>query len=177
MNFIKKSIVTRKRRAVSQAIGALLALAIVTVFGSVLLIQGVQGVQNFTSFLDIFEETESKSAQEVFTIEHVRFTPNTEVIEIWVRNTGKIDIVIDSVSVVKIGSQELVVSKESINQNLFQKNYTRIELSSSDNIFLPSGSLDTWQEVYDSEGSGEYRISVTTTRDKSVETVAGLFNS
>ncbi|MEK6966274.1 MAG: hypothetical protein AABW62_02465, partial [Thermoproteota archaeon] len=126
MNFIKKSIVTKKRRAVSQAIGALLALAIVAVFGSVLLIQGVQGVQNFTTFLDIFEETESKSAQEVFTVEHVRFTPNSDAIEIWVRNTGKIDIIIDKVSIVKINSQELIGNKENINKNIFQKNATRI---------------------------------------------------
>ena len=54
---LKKSIVTKKRRAVSQVIGALFALAIVATFGSVLLIQGVQGVENFTAFLNIFEET------------------------------------------------------------------------------------------------------------------------
>src|SRR5574341_242670 len=121
MNFIKKSIVTKKRRAVSQVIGALFALAIVATFGSVLLIQGVQGVQNFSSFLDIFEETEAKSAQEVFVIEHVKFNSTTIDIDIWVRNTGKIDIIIDRISIVKIDTQELIVSKENINQDVFQK--------------------------------------------------------
>jgi hypothetical protein len=177
MNFIKKSIITKKRRAVSQVIGALFALAIVATFGSVLLIQGVQGVENFTSFLNIFEETDAKSAQEVFIVEHVRFNPIGEDIEVWVRNTGKIDIIIDKISIVKVNTQELIFSKESINQNLFQKNYTRIALSSSDVVTFPSVSPATWQGVYNSEGSGEYRITVTTIRDKSVESVAGLFNS
>ena len=183
MNFIKKSIVTKKRRAVSQAIGALLALAIVATFGSVLLIQGVQGVQNFTSFLDIFEETESKSAQEVFIVEHVKFnsTATYDDIDIWVRNTGKIDIIIDRISIVKIDTQELVVSKENIDQDVFQKEVRQITLSGADVTIptancLPSTCTD-WEDVFNDEGSREYRITVTTIRDKSVETVAGLFNS
>ena len=179
MRFLKKSIVIKKRRAVSQVIGALMALAIVATFGSILLIQGVQGVQNFTSFLNIFEETGAKSAQEVFIVEHVRFTPGTDAIEIWVRNTGKIDVVIDKVSIVKINSQELIVSTESINKNLFQKNYTRIQFYSSANVTMPPScaSCTTLQKVYNAEGSGSYRITVSTIRDKSIETIAGLFNS
>lgn len=179
MNLIKKYVLTKKKRAVSQVIGALFALAIVATFGSILLIQGVQGVENFTSFLNIFEETESKSAQEVFVIEHVRFNPNGDTIEMWVRNTGKIDIIIDKVSIVKINSQELIVSTESINKNLFQKNYTRIQFFSSANVTMPPScaSCTTWQKVFNAEGSGEYRITVSTIRDKSVETVVGLFNS
>ena len=184
MNFIKKSIVTKKRRAVSQVIGALLALAIVTVFGSVLLIQGVQGVENFTAFLNIFEETEAKSAQEVFIVEHVKFnatdtgTDDHEEIDIWIRNTGKIDIIIDRISIVKINTQELIVNKENINQDVFQKEVRQITLSSSD-VTMPTVSCtcSDWEDVFNTEGSTEYRITVTTIRDKSVETVAGLFNS
>ena len=183
MNFIKKSIVTKKRRAVSQVIGALLALAIVTVFGSVLVIQGVQGIENFTAFLNIFEETESKSAQEVFIVEHVKFNSTNQEIDVWVRNTGKIDIIIDKISIVKINTQELIVNKENINQDVFQKEVRQItfgENTDADNeVTMPiSCSCSTsWQQVYNAEGSTEYRITVTTIRDKSVETVAGLFNS
>ena len=183
MNIIKKSIVPKKRRAISQVIGALLALAIVTVFGSVLVIQGVQGIENFTAFLNIFEETESKSAQEVFIVEHVKFNATAsdnahdEEIDIWIRNTGKIDIIIDRISIVKIDSQELIVNTEDINQDVFQKEFTEITLSGSDVTLPSSGSPTTWQGVYNTEGSTEYRITVTTIRDKSVETVAGLFNS
>ena len=179
MNFIKKSIVTKKRRAVSQVIGALLALAIVATFGSVLLIQGVQGVQNFTTFLDIFEETESKSAQEVFIVEHVTFnsTSTNKEIDVWVRNTGKIDIIIDKISIVKIDTQELIVNKENINQDVFQKEVRQITLSGSDVTLPSSGTPTTWQGVYNNDVDGVYRITVSTTRDKSVETVAGLFNS
>ena len=180
MIFLKKSIVIKKRRAVSQVIGALLALAIVATFGTVLLIQGVQGVQNFTSFLDIFQNTGAKSAQEVFVVEHVRFTPTTDAIEIWVRNTGKIDITVDKVSIVKINSQELIVSKEGINKNVFQKNATRIQFYSSANVTMPTKNCScssSWQQVFNTEGSGSYRITVSTIRDKSIETIAGLFNS
>ena len=191
MNFIKKNIVTKKRRAVSQAIGALLALAIVATFGSVLLIQGVQGVQNFTSFLDILEETESKSAQEVFIVEHVKFNATAsdnahdEEIDIWIRNTGKIDIIIDRISIVKIDTQELIVNKENINQDVFQKEVRQITLSNTDVIIptvtclasSPPVTCASWKDVFNNEGSAEYRITVTTIRDKSVETVAGLFNS
>ena len=181
-----RSIVTRKRRAVSQVIGALFALAIVATFGSVLLIQGVQGVENFTAFLNIFEETEAKSAQEVFIVEHVRFNPDNEEIEIWVRNTGKIDIIIDRISIVKINTQELIVSKEGINREVFQKNATIPQITFGENddedeeVTMPTFSCspcNTWLQVYNIEGSTEYRITVTTIRDKSVETVAGLFNS
>ena len=177
MNLIKKSIVTKKRRAVSQVIGALLALAIVATFGSVLLIQGVQGVQNFTTFLDIFEETESKSAQEVFIVEHVKFNSTNQEIDVWVRNTGKIDIIIDKISIVKIDTQELIVNKENINQDVFQKEVRQITLSGSDVTLPSSGTPTTWQGVYNNDVDGVYRITVSTTRDKSVETVAGLFNS
>ena len=179
MNFIKKSIVTKKRRAVSQVIGALLALAIVAIFGSVLLIQGVQGVENFTAFLNIFEETESKSAQEVFIVEHVKFNSTNKEIDIWVRNTGKIDIIIDKISIVKINSQELIASEDEINKAIFQKEVRQITFTSA-NVTMPSiscSSCSTWQIVFNTEGSTEYRITVTTIRDKSVETVAGLFNS
>jgi len=184
MNFIKKSIVTKKRRAVSQVIGALLALAIVAIFGSVLLIQGVQGIQNFTSFLDIFEETESKSAQEVFIVEHVKFNSTNQEIDVWVRNTGKIDIIIDKISIVKINTQELIVNKENINQNVFQKEVRQITFGANtdanNEVTMPSVSCScstSWQQVFNTESSTEYRVTVTTSRDKSVETVAGLFNS
>ena len=182
---LKKSIVTKKRRAVSQVIGALFALAIVATFGSVLLIQGVQGVENFTAFLNIFEETDAKSAQEVFIIEHVKFNATAsdaahdEEIDIWVRNTGKIDIIIDKISIVKINTQELIVSKENINQDVFQKELRQITLSDSD-VTIPTVDCLTctdWVDVFNDEGSTEYRITVTTIREKSVETVAGLFNS
>jgi len=179
MNFIKKSIVTKKRRAVSQVIGSLFALAIVATFGSVLLIQGVQGVENFTAFLNIFEETESKSAQEVFIVEHVKFNSTNKEIDIWVRNTGKIDIIIDKISIVKINSQELIASEDEINKAIFQKEVRQITFTSA-NVTMPSiscSSCSTWQIVFNTEGSTEYRITVTTIRDKSVETVAGLFNS
>ena len=182
---LKKSLVTKKRRAVSQVIGALFALAIVATFGSVLLIQGVQGVENFTAFLNIFEETEAKSAQEVFIVEHVKFNPINEEIDIWVRNTGKIDIIIDRISIVKINSQELIVNKEFINQEIFQKEFEQITLSGTDVTIptvaclasSPPVTCTDWEDVFNDEGSTEYRISVTTIRDKSVETVAGLFNS
>src|SRR3989338_5227366 len=129
---LKKNIVTKKRRAVSQVIGALFALAIVATFVSVLLIQGGQGGENVTAVLKIVEETEAKAAQEVFIIEHVKFNAtiidengntvdNHEEIDIWVRNTGKIDIIIDRISIVKIDTQELIVNKENINQDIFQK--------------------------------------------------------
>lgn len=176
---LKKSIVTKKRRAVSQVIGALFALAIVATFGSVLLIQGVQGVENFTSFLNIFEETEAKSAQEVFIVEHVKFNSSNNNIDIWVRNTGKIDIIIDKISIVKINSQELIVNKEDINQNVFQKEVRQIKFTSA-NVTMPTVSCScstSWQQVFTTEGSTEYIITVTTIRDKSVESVAGLFNS
>src|SRR3989344_8928631 len=162
MNFIKKSIVTKKRRAVSQVIGALFALAIVATFGSVLLIQGVQGIENFTAFLNIFEETESKSAQEVFIVEHVKFNAtttgdNNEEIDIWIRNTGKIDIIIDRISIVKINTQELIVNKENINQDVFQKEVRQITLSSSD-VTIPTctpTACDDWEDVFVAEGSTE----------------------
>ena len=135
--------------------------------------------------MNIFEETEAKSAQEVFIVEHVKFnatdtgTDDHEEIDIWIRNTGKIDIIIDRISIVKINTQELIVSTENINQNVFQKEVRQITLSNTA-VTIPTVDCMTcasWKDVFNDEGSGEYRVTVTTIRDKSVESVAGLFNS
>ena len=179
MNFIKKSIVIKKRRAVSQVIGALMALAIVATFGTILLIQGVQGVENFTSFLNIFKETSAKSAQEVFIVEHVKFNSTNKNIDLWVRNTGKIDITIDKISIVKINTQELIASTDRINKDVFSKDFKQISFTSA-NVTMPTKNCScssSWQQVFNTEGSGSYRITVSTIRDKSIETIAGLFNS
>lgn len=163
----------KSRRGVSQVIGSLFALGIVAAFGSILLLQGVQGVENFTSFVKIFDETENKASQEVFIVEHVRFDPNSKQIEIWIRNTGPIEITIDKISIVNIDTQELIVSNGTIAQDIFQKEVKKIALLGS-GVTLPTGCTPTWDQC---PPNHVYRITVSTIRDKSIEFVAGLFNT
>lgn len=165
----------RKRRGVSQIIGSIFALAIVAAFGSVLLIQGVQGIENFTSFLNVFEETESKSVNEALIIEHVRFDPDSKQIDVWIRNTGLIEIKVDQISIVKIDSQELIVNKDALDNDIFQKEVKQITISDSD-VSMPSGSTD-WDEEFSNDPDADYKITVTTAGGKSFETISNLFNS
>lgn len=177
----------KKRKGVSTVIGTLFMLAIVTSVGSVLAIQGIAGITSFNTFLAIFsEEGESESVHESILIEHVRFDPDStdKDVEFWLRNNGLERVGIDRITMVKVDTQELIINKDFTNPavDLFGEELEKIIINnaSATDVTLP-GSCASW----DSASCGgslvladhAYRISVTTARGNSFETIARPFNT
>jgi len=166
----------KKRRGVSTVIGTLLMLAVVTSVGSVLFLQGLTGINTFNNFLAIFsEEGESESVHESILIEHIRFVPTAVDVEFWLRNNGLERLSIDRITMVKIDTQDLIID-ESLNDDIFGQELVKITLTSA---LLPDNCTQ-----WDSSGCGsevladdEYRISVTSSRGNSFETIARPFNT
>ena len=169
----------KKRKGISTVIGTLFMLAVVTSVGSVLFIQGIQGVNSFNTFLAIFsEEGESESVYESILIEHVRFVPTSKAVEFWLRNNGLERVGIDRITMTKVDTQDLVINEDIINPavSIFGEELKKITVTPST---LPSGCAD-----WNSSGcpgvnlaDHEYRISVTTSRGNSFETIAAPFNT
>jgi len=167
----------QKRRAVSQVIGSLFALAVVAAVGSLLLLQGQQGIMDFTNTLDVFEKTEKKAAQEIFIIEHVRLDPESDQVEIWLRNTGTIEFTVQQIRMIKIDTQELLIDTDTVDTTIFQEEFAKITLS-GDDVTLPSGAT-TWEDEVRAPDLNdyEYRIFVTTTRNTAQDIVVEVFNT
>ena len=165
----------QKRRAVSQVIGSLFALAVVAAVGSLLLLQGQQGIMDFTNTLDVFEKTEKKAAQEIFIIEHVRLDPESDQVEIWLRNTGTIEFTVQQIRMIKVDTQELLIDNSTINTTIFQEEFAKITMTADT---MPSGAA-TWEDEVRAPDLNdyEYRIFVTTTRNTSQDIVIELFNT
>jgi len=171
----------KKRKGVSTVIGSLLMLAIVTVVGSVLMIQGVQGITSFNSFLAIFsEEGESESVHESILIEHIRFHPTslTKDVQFWLRNNGLERVGIDRITMVNVDTQDLIINK-SFTEDIFGQELL-ITSATGNDVTLP-GNCAKWDSSSCTNGEdldgNEYRISVTTTRGNSFETIATPFNT
>lgn len=156
------------RRGVSQVLGSLFMLAIVAGIGSVLLIQGMSSINSFNSSMAIFDIETKDSSRESLVIAHARFHSNTKV-DIYVRNTGGIDVVVDRVTVVKIDDQKLI-----LNENFASSTPPQIAFKEVVKIADLSTSLSgTWSDV---EGK-KFRITITTTRGSSFDIVAKPFNT
>ena len=104
----KKSPLTR-RRAVSQIIGSLVVLAIVASIGSVILFQGLNQINLFSHDLTLHDREHNEALREDILFEHIRFDPDSANIELYLANIGSIDSTIDSVTMVKIDTQDLIL--------------------------------------------------------------------
>lgn len=173
----------KKHRGISQIIGTVLMLAIVATFGSVLLIQGVGSIETFNSFVNFYKESQTTAAQESIIIEHVTFVPTNKTVNFWIRNTGTIEVTIDRITMVKVDTQELVIQNETtaITQTIYQKELEKIQVSTTDAAFATISSAGTWNSNYLATSTplsaSEYRISITTARGNSFETIARPFNT
>lgn len=158
-------------------------LAVVTVVGSALFIQGLGGITDFNTFLAVFsEEGETDMVHESIIIEHVRFHPENESVGFWLRNTGLTTVTIDRITMVKVDTQDLIINKD-LAEEIFGKEINLINVTGHT---LP-GSLTKWNESYDDDNNpgtpdaaledSEYRISVTSVRGNSFETTAAPFNT
>src|SRR5574338_554764 len=97
------------KRGISSIVGTLLMVAVVASIGSVLMFQGLNGINDFNYYLS-FLTGKKNNVNENAVIEHVRFNPTTNAMDIWVRNTGTEELEISKVSIVKMDTQVQIIA-------------------------------------------------------------------
>ena len=156
----------KSKRGISSIIGTLLMVAVVSVIGSVILFQGLNGINNFNYYLSFL--TGSKDASnESAVIEHVRFNPADNKLEVWVRNTGTVQLEISRITVVRLDTQAIIINENPPGATVFLSDTTRIN--------HPNDGAFNWSDAgYD---TAQYRISLTTSKGNSFETMATPYNT
>jgi len=160
----------KKRRAVSQIMGSVVILGVVTSIGSVVLFNGMNQINAFSYDLSFHDKPKNEAYREKLMFEHVRFEPGTNQIILYLANIGTIESTIESITVVQLDTQNILVDwEEGINSTVQIK-------ESSDPIILNAdlNSL-TWNDpIY---LNSEYKISITTSKGNFFSTVASPFNT
>jgi len=153
----------KKRPAVSQIIGSLIVLAIVASIGSVILFQGLNQINTFNHDLSFHDREHNDALREDIVLEHVRFEPDSNQLELYLANVGSIDSTIMTGTVVKIDTQELLVAWEDVqltngkNSTILVDDHSKISLTAS----LPLATPQQWNSsAYN--GTAQYQISITT---------------
>jgi hypothetical protein len=160
-----------KKKAVSQVIGSLIMLAIVASIGSVMLIQGLTGINSFNTLLSGVVSQKKIDIGESLLIEHVRFDPTGSDMDIWVRNVGTSDATIEGIKIVRVNNQMLYSS--SLNQPVYIKELKQIHLTSvSTQLTSPAAN---WNSLSISDND-EFRITISTQRGNTYSTVASRYN-
>ena len=103
-------------------------------------------------------------------IEHVNFTPTSKSITLYVRNTGSISAIVDTMTIVKIGTQDLLLNVNAINTEIFVKEVKKI----TETAILPLGSGLWNDDLYNDKS---YEISITTVRGNSFKIIAIPYNT
>ncbi len=175
MRYVSSKISLKNRRAVSQVMGSLLILGVVSSVGSVIMFNGLGSVSAFTYDLSFHEKSKNLMHREDIIFEHVRFVPNTENIAINLANIGTVESTISTITILKIDNQEIIANWVEVNQSIQIKENQKITLTGPSEIELlnPPGSI--WNDS--NYLNSEYKISLTTTRGNFFTTVASPFNT
>jgi len=164
------------RRAVSQIMGSIVILGIVTSVGSVILFNGMDSISAFTYDLSFHEKSKNQIHREDIIFEHVRFEPNTDDITIDLLNIGTVETIISTITILKIDNQEIIANWIDINQSIQIQDNQRITLDVvDDNEIILTPTTAIWND--DDYLNFEYKISLTTTRGNFFTTVASPFNT
>jgi hypothetical protein len=166
----------KNRRAVSQIMGSIVILGIVSSVGSVILFNGMNSISAFTYDLSFHEKSKNQIHREDIIFEHVRFEPNTDNITIDLANIGTVESIITNVTILKIDTQEIIANWVDVNEIIQTKDNQKILLDTTNDseIILNTGS-QTWNDPY--YVNSEYKISLTTARGNFITTVASPFNT
>ena len=166
----------KNRRAVSQIMGSIVILGIVSSVGSVILFNGMDSISAFTYDLSFHEKSKNQIHREDIIFEHVRFEPNTDNLTINLANIGTVESTISTITILKIDNQEIIANWVNVNQSIqIQDNQQIIldVLDDSDILLTPSTAI--WNDV--NYLNSEYKISLTTTRGNFFTTIASPFNT
>ncbi len=177
MRNVSSKLHLKNRRAVSQVMGSLVILGIVTSVGSVILFNGMGSISAFTYDLSFHEKSKNLTHREAIIFEYVRFEPNTDNIVINLANIGTVESTISTITILKIDTQEIIANWVDVNQSIQIKDNQKITLDDVDDseIQLTGIVTDTWNDA--NYLTSEYKISLTTTRGNFFTTVASPFNT
>jgi hypothetical protein len=176
VNHVLQKLPVKNRRAISQIIGSIVILGIVSSVGSVILFNGMNSISAFTYDLSFHEKSKNQIHREDIIFEHVRFEPNTDNITIDLANIGTVESVITNVTILKIDTQEIIANWVDVNETIPIKENQKIILDTIDDseVILSTGT-QTWNDPY--YINSEYKISLTTARGNFITTVASPFNT
>ena len=169
MTYVQPSNSLKKRRAISQIMGSVVLLGVVTSIGSVVLFNGMNQINAFTYDLSFHDKAKNEAYRESLMFEHVRFEPGTNQIILYLANTGTIESTIESLTVVQLDTQNILVDWEDVSSTIKIK-----ESSEPITINANLNSL-TWNDpVY---LDSKYQISITTSKGNFFTTIASPFNT
>jgi hypothetical protein len=160
----------KKRRAVSQVMGSVVILGVVTSIGSVVLFNGMNQINAFSYDLTFHDKPKNEAFRENLMFEHVRFEPGTDQIILYLANIGTTESTIESITVVKIDTQNILVNwDESVD--------TTIQIKESSDPVIINADLNsqTWDDP--TYRTSEYKISITTSKGNFFSTVASPYNT
>ncbi len=167
----------KNRRAVSQIMGSIVILGVVTSVGSVILFNGMESISAFTYDLSFHEKSKNLIHREDIIFEYVRFVPGSDNLEIDLLNIGTVESTISSITIIQINTQEIIANWVDVNQLILIKDNQKIILDDVDDteIVLSGIETDTWND--ENYLTSKYKISLTTTRGNFFTTVASPFNT
>lgn len=167
----------KNRRAVSQIMGSIVILGVVSSVGSVIMFNGMNSIGAFAYDLSFHEKSSNLMHREDIVFEHVRFVPGSDNIEIDLLNIGTVESTISTITILKIDNQEIITNWIDVDQYVPIKDNQKITLDDVDDseIQLAGIITNTWND--DNYLDSEYRISLTTTRGNFFTTVASPFNT
>ena len=160
----------KKRRAVSQVMGSVVILGVVTSIGSVVLFNGMNQINAFSYDLTFHDKAKNEAFRENLMFEHVRFEPGTDQIVLYLANIGTTESTIESITVVKLDTQNILVNwDESVG--------TTIQIKDSSDPVIINANLNsqTWDDP--TYRTSEYKISITTSKGNFFSTVASPYNT
>ncbi|MHA1989018.1 MAG: hypothetical protein ACW98D_20550 [Promethearchaeota archaeon] len=160
----------KSHRGISQIVGSMFMLAIVVPIGAVILSQGMHETAEFNYAITSQTIQKSDAVQEDIIFEHIRFVPNSKEVIISLRNTGSIDTFINKISIIKMDTQELVVSQDNLAPFLSLKDSGDVSVTAN----LP---LSDWGAMKAANPASEYKISLITSRGNFFDTIGRPFNT
>ncbi len=160
----------RSHRGISQIIGSLFMLAIVIPIGVVILSQGMHETAEFNYALTSQSSQKVDAVQESIIFEHIRFVPTSKEVIISLRNVGTIDTLINKISIIKMDTQELIVSQDNLAPFISLK-------GSGDVSVTANFSLLDWDAMKTANPDSEYKISLITSRGNFFDTIGRPFNT
>jgi len=165
----------KNRRAVSQVMGSIVILGIVTSVGSVILFNGMESISAFTYDLSFHEKSKNQLHREDIIFEYVRFVPTTDTLELDLLNIGTVESTISTITILKIDNQEIIANWVEVNQSIQIKDNQKITLIGPSEIELLNPPGATWDHT--NYLNSEYKISLTTTKGNFFTTIASPYNT
>ena len=168
MTFEASLLSLNKRRGVSNIIGSLVVLAIVASIGSVIMFQGLNQINLFSHDLSLYDRENNDALREDILFEHVRFVPNSTEVNLYLANMGTVESTIDTVTMVKIDTQDLVLAWEDV-----PVPYSTIQIEDHNQIPLSADLIlgnQTWNST--EYKLSDYKITVSTSKGNFFSTIA-----